>query len=175
MPPLSRPARGLLTGRRFAAPVAFVGAAAAPPAAGGVVAQQSRVSTIVQTALAGKFSSDPGIRYGDGYFYLPTLAEVQQILVASQLDRRTWLAERFDCDDFAYVLKGEMSIHAYDSGDLRYGLCVGMVWGDFDWVAGYHAINWFIASDMVLRLIEPQSDTVYDVSHCLGRISLLLV
>jgi hypothetical protein len=71
-------------------------------------------------------------------------------------------------------LKGEMSIHAYDTGDIRYGLCVGMVWGNFAWVEGYHAVNWFIASDGALRFIEPQNDSVSDVSQCQGAISLLI-
>lgn len=145
-----------------------------PSASQGTVVSVNTVQGIVQRQLTGKFASDPGIRFGDGTYYLPTIQEVREILSKSQADRRTWLAERFDCDDFAYVLKGEMSIHAYDTGDIRYGLCVGMVWGNFAWVKGYHAVNWFIASDGALRFIEPQNDSVYDVSQCQGAISLLI-
>ena len=141
----------------------------------GSVASKNTVEGVVQQYLSGKFSGDPGIRYGDGTYYLPTLQEVQLILSESQANRRTWLEERFDCDDFAYVIKGEMSVHAYDTGDIKYGLSVGIVWGNFDWVSGYHAVNWFVASDGVLRFIEPQTDLIYDASRCQGGISLLLL
>lgn len=161
-------------GRRITA-IKSEGAEIQPGAAQGSVVPANVVHGTVHRHLAGKFSSDPGIRYGDGMYYLPTLPEVQQILDASQLDRRTWMAERFDCDDFAYVLKGEMSIHAYDTGSLRFGLCVGIVWGNFDWVSGYHAINWFIADDGALRFIEPQTDSMYEASRCQGSVLLLVV
>lgn len=145
-----------------------------PSASQGTVVPVNTVQGIVNQQLTGLFASDSGIRFGDGTYYLPTIQEVQEILSKSESDRRTWLAERFDCDDFAYVLKGEMSVHAYDTGDIRYGLCVGMVWANFTWVKGYHAVNWFIASDGTLRFIEPQNDSIYDVSQCQGAISLLI-
>ena len=115
------------------------------------------------------------MRYGDGTYYLPTMNEIQHLLAASQSDRRKWTAERFDCDDFSYVLKGEAAIHSYDSADFRFGLCLGIVWGNFDWVNGYHAINWFIDSRKKLYLIEPQTDAIYTADHCVGNISLIVV
>lgn len=141
----------------------------------GVVAESDAVSEALQQQLRGKLSSDPGIRLGDVGFYLPAIQEVKVILAASSLERKTWTAERFDCDDFAYALKGEMSLHSYASTSQRFGLCVGIVWGNFDWVAGFHAVNWFIADDGVIRFIEPQSDVIYESSHCIGGASLLLV
>jgi hypothetical protein len=169
---------GQLVGRRIAkqAP-ASAATAALTPAAGpkGVVAPASSLDGLVRQSLLGKLAADPGIRFGDGSFYLPTLQEVQQILTASRLDRETWMEERFDCDDFAYVLKAEMSVHAYKSGDMKFGLCVGMVWGNFDWVDGYHAVNWFVDNNSTLRFIEPQDDVIHDMEHCQGQISLLLV
>lgn len=169
--------KGRLIGRRITfdqrAELALV--PGAPAVAPGIVATSSSLEGVVRQKLSGKLGDDPGIRFGDGSFYLPTVKEVQHILKSSQLDRRQWMEERFDCDDFAYVLKGEMSVHAYESNDLRFALCVGMVWGDFDWVQGYHAVNWFIASDREIRFIEPQSDEIYDLTHCQGKISLLLV
>jgi hypothetical protein len=145
-----------------------------PGASQGTVTNSTTIDGLLRRQLEGKFSPDPGIRYGDGSFYLPTVDEVKFILEASQLDRRTWVAERFDCDDFSYVLKDEMSAHAYDTGALKFGLCVGMVWGNFEWVQGYHAVNWFIDSENTLHFIEPQTDQIYDTSKCRGGISLLL-
>lgn len=143
-------------------------------AASGMIVSSSSLDGMLRRILAGKLLVDPGIRFGDGSFYLPLLNEVEAILKASQSDRRTWLAERFDCDDFAYVLKGEMSVHAYETPGLKFGLCVGIVWGYFDWVQGYHAVNWFLDDQGVLRFVEPQTDQIYDLTHCQGEISLLL-
>lgn len=170
--------KGKLVGRRIPTGETGVttrGVIPAFPGAAGIIASYNTVQGIVRRALSGKFSSDPGERYGDGTYYLPTVEEIGLILKESELDRRTWMEDRFDCDDFAYVLKGEMSVHAYDTGDIRYGLCVGMVWGDFDWVAGYHAVNWFVARDSVLRFIEPQTDEIFDANHCQGGINLIVV
>ena len=175
-----RTVRGHLVGRRvdgMAAPLAAGEPRDRGPEAAseGTVISTSSLGGLVDSLLQGKFSEDRGVRFGDGSFYLPTLPEVREILEASRADRRTWMAERFDCDDFAYVLKGEMSVHAYETPELRYGLCVGMVWGNFDWVQGYHAVNWFLGSDGVLRFIEPQSDDIYEMDRCTGNISLFVV
>lgn len=171
------PISGRLVGRRIDQIKAYNnrGIAQVEDSALGVVATSSSLDGVVRKKLAKKLLKDPGIRFGDGSFYLPTVEQVRAILKASEADRRTWMAERFDCDDFAYVLKGEMSVHAYAHGELRFALCVGMVWGNFDWVDGYHAVNWFVANDGELQFVEPQDDTIYDASHCLGQISLLLV
>jgi hypothetical protein len=164
---------GTLQGRRISQR-SFAEVERAGELRAGTIINTQALDAVIRRSLPGKFDADPGIRYGDGSYYLPEPAEIQQILANSQVDRRTWLAERFDCDDFAYVLKGEVSIHAYDTGTIRFGLAFGMVWGFFDWVKGFHAVNWFIASDGVLRFVEPQQDTIYDASHCQGRISLLI-
>ncbi len=168
---------GRLVGRRIAPLAPAATTALLTPGAGpeGVVAPASSLDGLVRQLLQGKLSDDPGIRFGDGSFYLPTLQEVQDILAASRLDREKWLEERFDCDDFAYVLKAEMSVHAYQSAAMKFGLCVGMVWGNFDWVDGYHAVNWFVDKHSTLRFIEPQDDGIHDLASCKGQISLLLV
>lgn len=131
--------------------------------------------TLTETVFVGKFADERAIRLGDATYYAPRRAELERLLEASLLDRRQWLEERHDCDDFAYVLKGEASSHAYESPEVRYGLCVGIVWGHFDWVDGYHAINWALTSDAGLLLIEPQTDAIYEPHRCTGQVGLLLV
>ncbi len=160
-----RPAKGNLRGHRFAVALA----------ASGKVASAARVQEIITTTLGSKITSDAVVRMGDSQYYLPTLNEVQQLLTASSLDRRKWLAERFDCDDFSYVLKGEFSIHAYDAGDISYGFSAGIIWGNFSWVQGYHAVNLVVTDDQVLRLIEPQTDAIYKADQCNGSVELIVV
>lgn len=89
--------------------------------------EQNALHTLVTLAFAGKFSASPGIRDGDGRYYLPTIAKIKLIVQASQVDRKTSMQERFDCDDYSYMLNGEMSAHAHDAGEMRLGLCSGIV------------------------------------------------
>jgi hypothetical protein len=177
--PRVRPATGTLRGRRFAMPAGpgLAGTPAGPlaPAASGAIASAARVEEIIRTTLGSKITSAAVVRMGDVQYYLPTLNEVQQLLSESSLDRRRWLAERFDCDDFSYVLKGEFSIHAYDSGDISYGFSDGIIWGTFSWVQGFHAVNLVVTNDQTLRLIEPQTDTIYEADQCQGSVGLIVV
>lgn len=180
-------ATGRLSGRRLTPPAApaplglggFPGAPAAPaapgPAAGGGIASAQRVFELVQAAFAGKLVDGNIQRYGDSNFYLPTQAEVMNILTASQTDRRTWTAERFDCDDFSYVLKGEFSVHAYDAGALSYGFALGIIWGNFSWVNGFHAVNFAVLNTGAVMLIEPQDDRVFAASQCVSGVNLIVV
>jgi len=150
-------------------------AAPVAPTASGAVATAARVQEIITTTLGSKITSDAVVRMGDSQYYLPTLDEVQQLLTESSLDRRKWLEDRFDCDDFSYVLKGEFSIHAYDAGDINYGFSDGIIWGNFAWVQGYHAVNLVVTKDQVLRLIEPQTDAIYEADQCQGSVGLIVV
>lgn len=164
---------GRLVGPRVDAVEAFATSAGAPTTQG-TLATSPVLQGVIKKKLGRKLLRGTVVHLGDGTFYLPAVVEVQAILAASESDRRSWMAERFDCDDFAYVLKAEMSVHAYEHAGLKFGLCVGMAWGIFDWVNGMHAVNWFIANDGDLRFIEPQGDVIHDASHCLGDISMVL-
>jgi len=177
-----RGAKGVLRGRRFSRSnedrsegKTSPSSVHSFPVANGAVATATRVQEIITTALGAKIPPAALMRMGDAHYYLPTLSEVQQLLKASALDRRTWLSERFDCDDFSHVLKGEFSIHAYDAGDISYGFSAGIIWGNFSWAQGYHAVNLIVTDDQVLRLIEPQNDTIYGANQCQNGVGLVLV
>ena len=81
-----------------------------------------------------------------------------EIIENSATDRMRWVKERFDCDDFALVLKSHFCEAAYKDGDRRPAHCFGIVWG---MLPGPHAINWMLNADRVLRFVEPQSDDVF--------------
>jgi hypothetical protein len=87
--------------------------------------------------------------------------------------RRPWIAERYDCDDFAYVLKAFTSAVAYVNSGLTYGLSCGIIWGKFSWVGEFHACNWIITSDRTFQLIEPQTDSLHQASECLGSVTFV--
>ena len=91
------------------------------------------------------------------YFCTPK-DEAEQIITRSSLDRKTWVRERFDCDDFALILKARFAEAAYACGSRRRAHCFGIVAG---YLPGPHAINWMINNDKKLRFVEPQSDEVF--------------
>ncbi|NEP06717.1 MULTISPECIES: lectin MOA-related protein [Okeania] len=67
---------------------------------------------------------------------------------------------RFDCDDFALLLKADFAKNSYQSNNLNHSHAFGILWGN--WINnGGHAINWMINEDCKLRLIEPQNDNVF--------------
>ena len=113
---------------------------------------------IVISQLKKKLSRNFGFYVADGNYYCTPLDNAKEIIKHSAVDRKTWVRERFDCDDFAHVLKAHFAEAAYKDGDRRAAHCIGIVWGS---LPGPHAINWMVNSDMKLRFIEPQNDRVF--------------
>lgn len=139
----------------------------------GIQLDASEITQLIVQALVGKLHSTYSLRLGDSGYYLPTVDEVTQIITATQHERRTWIAERYDCDDFAYVLKAFVSSVAYVNSGLTYGLSCGIIWGKFSWVDEFHACNWIITSDRTFRLVEPQTDSLHPASDCIGSVTFV--
>ncbi|MBU2513445.1 lectin MOA-related protein [bacterium] len=113
---------------------------------------------LVADQLRGKFDQSFQLYLADGEYYCPPLTDAQSIINLSAVDRHTWIRDRFDCDDFALVLKSHFAEASYSDGQRRSSHCFGIVWG---MLPGPHAINWMINDDLKLRFIEPQSDQVF--------------
>lgn len=162
--------KGTLTGFRFED-----GKAVKDVEPKGKVATGEEVKQRVQNVLKPYLSRTTTVRFGDTKYYLPTHEEIKYILEQSYQHRKQWLEDRFDCDDFSYSLKGEMSMHAFTAPQFKAGFCVGIAWGNFKWVDGFHAINWFLDSNEEFNFIEPQGDEIYPLTDCRGDIDLILV
>lgn len=125
------------------------------------------VQARIEATFEGKFLEGAMIRLGDAMFFLPKKDFVRSIVQASAGSSKKWLEERFDCDDFAYVLKGAFSTTWYKMKEGgQCGLCCGIIWGTFAWLEGLHACNWFLDDSGKIMLIEPQSDQIYPASDC---------
>jgi agglutinin domain-containing protein len=97
---------------------------------------------------------------GDAEYYLPSLAEAQTIITRSRIARDQYAPSRFDCDDFAYMLKAAFCEAAYERQRRKFGYCFGIIWGEKLWTGKQdesHAMNWMITRDGVFRLVEPQT------------------
>lgn len=140
----------------------------------GKVASFEWLHSTVQNYIGGYLTDNAAVRFADEQYYLPTKEELNYLLQESRLERMAWTQERFDCDDFAYALKGEMSVHAYKTESVTMGFAVGIAWGEFSWVEGLHAINWAMDSEGQFYFIEPQSDGLYPHNDCTSVDLLLL-
>ena len=116
------------------------------------------VREIIETALKGKFKRSFKLHLADGTYYFPSLADARKVMDGTSVDIYRWTREKFDCDDFAFVLKAEFAKDAYADKERRAPHCFGMVWGN---LPRPHAINWMINDDQKLRFIEPQNDKIF--------------
>jgi hypothetical protein len=71
---------------------------------------------------------------------------IDNALAIDDTNRQTYVNEKFDCDDFAYRLMGQLCVP--ETSDLAFGI----VWTDV------HALNLFIDNQKKIWFVEPQSD-----------------
>ncbi len=148
--PLSRIERGYQS--RWYAP------GTGPPDWAKVYMSYKELRELISCQLHRKLSEDFHLYCADDEYYCPPVGDASKIIKNSRLDRRNWVAEKFDCDDFAHVLKANFSEAAYKDGRRRRPHCFGIIWGAFPHA---HAINWMVNCDLKLRFVEPQSGRIY--------------
>ena len=81
----------------------------------------------------------------------------------AQVDQERYISHKFDCDDFAHLLKSAFIRDAYTNGYRRHPYSLGVVWGKDP----AHAMNLIVTSNgsrRSFRLIEPQSGNFYKPS-----------
>ena len=124
----------------------------------GCYLKNTHIQAILTKQLKGKLATGNGIYLADAVYFCPTVKAAKSIIAKSLLDQQVWIEERFDCDDFAYLLKAEFVKDAYRQGERRSAHCFGIVWGK---LPTPHAINWMINDDLKLRFVEPQNDKIF--------------
>lgn len=130
------------------------------------------VYAIIKQQLGAKLGKKYKFHSPDRKYYCPSIGYTQKVIKWSAIDRNKWVKERFDCDDFALVLKADFARAAYNSKKIQAPFCFGIVWGD---LPHPHAINWMINNDKKLRFIEPQSDEIYFPKSNQRNISFMYV
>ena len=118
--------------------------------------------------------------FSDSQFYLPTRQEVDQFLSPSNensvVEVPESIGEGFDCDDFAFVLKGKVCLYARDKLNLRASMCLGIAWARFDWIGDtLHSVNWVLYDSLEFAWIEPQDLSIHNIHACRGELQLLIV
>lgn len=89
----------------------------------------------------------------DRTFKLVDIAYMKRFLDENPVSRREYVKEHHDCDDFSYILQGDVT--RWDS-DLAFGIIHGRTPD-----GGGHAWNVCIGTDRGIWFIEPQTDQVW--------------
>lgn len=112
-----------------------------------VAREQIRVAIEVETGRNPKFY------FSDREYNLTSVEDIKKLLSMDDTDRNKYVAELFDCDDFAYRLMGQFSTPEWA------GLAFGIMWVQ---TPSYgHAINCMVDNEFQFWVIEPQNDKVF--------------
>lgn len=82
------------------------------------------------------------------------ITQCREFLLENPVSDRKYVKERHDCDDFTYILQGDVT--RWDS-DLAFGIIHGK---DAD--GNSHAWNVAIGIDHKIYFIEPQTDEIWE-------------
>lgn len=94
------------------------------------------------------------INLPDRRFDKPGLSDVHAIIDWAGVFRMPFMAERFDCDNFAKLLSGLAAKWCARRSDYQYAPALGHLWGH---IGGRgHAVNWVLLDTGRIWLIEPQ-------------------
>ena len=91
--------------------------------------------------------------FSDAEYKLAPFNEYQRFLHWNQVDKRLYIKEFYDCDDFSFQLMGDIQIPGWSA------LAFGILWTDVP--GGGHAVNFFIDTNRDVWIVEPQSDSIF--------------
>jgi len=125
-----------------------------------VILDSDEIAEIIKKTFGTRFTDDFSLQISDEQYYCPSLEDVTAILEKSTVDKREYIEEVLDCDDFAVLLKAHFIKQAYKEKKRRHPYAVGLIMGGKLQGNIPHAINFLITDKMELLLIEPQTDTI---------------
>lgn len=91
----------------------------------------------------------------DRTFKLVDIDHLREFLLENPVSDRKYVKERHDCDDYSYILQGDVT--RWDS-DLAFGIIHGR-----DANGNSHAWNVCVGLDRKIWFVEPQDDNVWKV------------
>ena len=91
----------------------------------------------------------------DNEYQTTTFSEYERFLHWNQVDKRLYIKEYYDCDDFSFQLMGDSQIPGWSS------LAFGILWTSTP--NGGHAVNFFIDNNYDIWIVEPQNDHIFSM------------
>lgn len=114
--------------------------------------------------------------FSDSRYYAPTGDEIMKFLDNTPLQPTGLFGELFDCDDYAFVMKGAASLYARDVAKLESSLCIGIAWARFFWKPDpFHACNWTLNNEGQVWWVEPQDHELHPLTTCKGDLTLIII
>ena len=89
----------------------------------------------------------------DGKYYIPALEGTQKIIAWDLTDEKQYIRDRFDCENFAFSVKGRVDRLF---GVNHFGLVI-------DW-SGAHGYNIFLTPEGAVFIYEPQNDQYWSLA-----------
>lgn len=122
---------------------------------------RNKLEELLKNKLNDYLETRYNIYLADSKYHPPQEFIAQQIINAAKVYQETWISEKFDCDDFAHLLKSAFIRDAYTNGGRKLPYAFGIIWGH----KPEHALNFVVTSDgseqYKVRIIEPQTGVLY--------------
>ena len=90
------------------------------------------------------------IYISDNEYWLCSKEDIEKFLMQDRTNKKDYVKEEYDCDDFSYRLMGQFSVKDWS------GIALGIAW------TNRHALNCLIDDTGKFRFIEPQSDKLQE-------------
>jgi hypothetical protein len=149
----------------------------------GTTIGEQQLADLIATTFAGKFVGDCSRPFiTDGAYVCVEDDLMMEIADAARKRCGIYIPHRFDCEDYAYVLRAEISLHTFIEPDpespgafTTYALCGGVIFANFGPTYGDHARVWYVRPDGTIGLIEPRIPSKHDPSECRGDLKFMFV
>ena len=103
------------------------------------------------------------IDQSDARYHLPTKSQWDMLAKACPINRRQWVAETMDCDDYARAFMGWLATKGL--GNLAQGFCAITSYGADGAMCGGHAVVLVMDNTYKLWFLDPQTARLYEVTY----------
>ena len=110
-----------------------------------------------------KTRDDFFIDQSDASYHLPTKAQWDHLASICPINRRKWVAEIGDCDDYARAFMGWLAINSL--GNLAHGFCSLTMYDFGGTLIGGHAVVLVMDDTKKMWFLDPQSARLYEVTY----------
>ena len=97
--------------------------------------------------------NNANINVTDRKYKTAPFSEYARLISWSKVDKRDYVTEYYDCDNFSLALMGEFNIPEWSA------LAFGILFAETP--EGAHAINFFIDNNNDVWIVEPQNDSIF--------------
>ncbi len=125
-----------------------------------MIINSDEIESVIRKTFGKRFTHDFSLQIHDEQYFCPSMDDVKVLLEKNKVDKLEYIEDKFDCDDFAFILKAYFIKQAYKDKKRRYPYSLGLIMGGKLLGNIPHAINFIITEKLKILLIEPQTDAI---------------